>query len=348
MKAPPSKLRQAISGSRLSSASDEQSESDATPRPVLRSVRSTRNTRTLVDPDSDEIDDMADEDEAALGPPYSQQDRKLELMDSEIDAEGEQEDEDDEDEDEDEDDEDDEDEEEDEDEDMDELQGTPPSIAPIVRRDAKGRPNFNAASLAKGPLKSVEDKEMGDVDEDDDELSELDSNDEHANGGVLDTRRNRAAGQEGDDDEDDSDEDMDNSRSATPDLSKLTRRQRGAYEEDVDSGLLALSNEAQKKKVFTEEEHAVRRQEMARRRKNLSEKRNEEEKVRSRSVPFPRLASINSISRWKPSTSCSRNPRRNVVLAPKSLPHSMPRRWEAHLELKTARKSHQIPCLLDG
>jgi hypothetical protein len=39
------------------------------------------------------------------------------------------------------------------------------------------------------------------------------------------------------------------------------------------------TTEAQKKKHLTAEEHAMRRSEMARRRKNLSEKRNEEEKV---------------------------------------------------------------------
>jgi Ino eighty subunit 2 len=38
--------------------------------------------------------------------------------------------------------------------------------------------------------------------------------------------------------------------------------------------------EVQVKKHLTAEEHAMRRAEMARRRKNLSEKRNEEEKVR--------------------------------------------------------------------
>ncbi|RMZ74295.1 isoflavone reductase family [Pyrenophora seminiperda CCB06] len=42
---------------------------------------------------------------------------------------------------------------------------------------------------------------------------------------------------------------------------------------------VTLSNEAQKKKHLTAEEHAMRRAEMARRRKNLSEKRNEEEKL---------------------------------------------------------------------
>ena len=50
------------------------------------------------------------------------------------------------------------------------------------------------------------------------------------------------------------------------------------------TGLMALSNEALKKKHFTDEEHAMRRQEMARRRKNLSDRRNEEEKVR---LPTP-------------------------------------------------------------
>ena len=75
----------------------------------------------------------------------------------------------------------------------------------------------------------------------------------------------------------DDESDLDNSRSATPDMSKLTRRQRGAFEEDAN--LMALSNEAQTKKQLSAEEHAMRRQEMARRRKNLSEKRNEEEKV---------------------------------------------------------------------
>ena len=75
---------------------------------------------------------------------------------------------------------------------------------------------------------------------------------------------------------------MNGSRDGTPDLSKLTRRQRGFYEEPEDTGsLLALSNEAQKKKHFTDEENKMRRLEMARRRKDLSDKRNEEEKVRA-------------------------------------------------------------------
>lgn len=44
---------------------------------------------------------------------------------------------------------------------------------------------------------------------------------------------------------------------------------------------LLKRSEPQTKKHLTAEEHAMRRAEMARRRKNLSEKRNEEEKVSS-------------------------------------------------------------------
>ncbi|KAI9666872.1 MAG: hypothetical protein M1831_001377 [Alyxoria varia] len=74
------------------------------------------------------------------------------------------------------------------------------------------------------------------------------------------------------------DEEASTSRGGTPsahDASKLTRRQRGtAYEGE----LMALSNEAQKKKFFTADELNLRRAEMARRRKDLSEKRDKAEK----------------------------------------------------------------------
>lgn len=55
----------------------------------------------------------------------------------------------------------------------------------------------------------------------------------------------------------------------------------------ISDNTLTLSSkhaEPQVKKHLTAEEHAMRRAEMARRRKNLSEKRNEEEKV---SPPLP-------------------------------------------------------------
>jgi len=225
-----------------------------------RAHRSTRNPRTVVEPESDEVEDEdaeGEEEEQEEGDEEeeidvdAEGDLDQELLaneDSEEDAEGEEDDE------------------------MDELnQHPPPPIIkqhpPSAKAGAGSKPNVTVTAPSEGPLKSVEEKEV-DMEEDDEELSELDENDEN---GVDD---------EDEDDDDNTDEDdIDGSRSATPDLSKLTRRQRGQYEEDVAGGLMALSNEAQKKKHLTAEEHAMRRAEMARRRKNLSEKRNEEEKV---------------------------------------------------------------------
>jgi Ino eighty subunit 2 len=143
------------------------------------------------------------------------------------------------------------------------------------------------------PQDSVEAKEMA---MDDDELSDPDSelDEEDAEGEDED-----AEGEEDDeliaanDDDEEMDSDEDLSRGQTPDVSKMTKRQRALVEEGSDGGLMALSNEAQKKKHLTAEEHAMRRAEMARRRKNLSEKRNEEEKVCPNcalsSNTFPRL-----------------------------------------------------------
>lgn len=256
VKAPPSKLRQATSGSQVSSIppnpyADNPSESDVTPAP--RIARTTRNPRIIVDPDSEESDEL---DEDAQGEEEDDEDAggdvDQELLgkdDSEDDAEG-------------------------EDEDMDELQQDhPPS--PVIKQDrptGKAKPNVTVTAPSEGPLKSVEAKEM--EDDEDEELSELESNDNEED-------------EDEDEDEESDDEEDENSRSATPDLTKLTKRQRGAFDEVAESSLLALSNEAQKKKHLTAEEHAMRRAEMARRRKNLSEKRNEEEKVCWPSDPLP-------------------------------------------------------------
>ncbi|CAK7265953.1 hypothetical protein SEPCBS119000_001774 [Sporothrix epigloea] len=89
--------------------------------------------------------------------------------------------------------------------------------------------------------------------------------------------------EEDEDDEDDggqdAEDDMDEgSRAGTPDLTKMTRRQRARFEETPQE-YMKLSDEVQAKKVFTAEELSMRRQEMARRRRNLSDKRNEEVKA---------------------------------------------------------------------
>jgi Ino eighty subunit 2 len=279
VKAAPSKLRQATSGSRSAASippnsyADNASESDATPIPVARSARSTRNPRTVVEPESEEEEDEDDEDEVDEEEDIEVDDEEQELEDAEEDsmedAEGE----------------------EDEDEDMEDAEGEedehpPPPVIKTTNPLGRSNPNVTVTAPQDGPLKSVEDKEMEDEEE---ELSELDSN-ENEN-------------EEEEDDEDDSDSDEDDeSRGATPDLSKLTRRQRGFFtniDDDPEGKLMELSNEALKKKVLTAEEHAMRRAEMARRRKNLSEKRNEEEKV---SLPPLSTSSILSLlsrlNRW--------------------------------------------------
>lgn len=153
-------------------------------------------------------------------------------------------------------------------------------------------------------IKSVEEKEQQQPPpaSDDESLSELDSasnDDDEEDDDQADNNDNDMDMEEGDDTiaadaigEDELDTSSDErSRSGTPDLSKLTRRQRAALDEGNMSeagdgaasasgaaGLLALSNDPQKKKFFTNEELSMRRVEMARRRKDLSEKRNDQEK----------------------------------------------------------------------
>ncbi|KAI5301320.1 hypothetical protein KEM56_001822 [Ascosphaera pollenicola] len=77
------------------------------------------------------------------------------------------------------------------------------------------------------------------------------------------------------DDNSSQDEDDDDDETISTDPSRLTKRQRG----NLGTDFLQLPMEPQIKKHLTEEEHAMRRAEMARRRKNLSEKKNEEEKM---------------------------------------------------------------------
>lgn len=302
VKAPPSKLRQATSGSAIPpNPYADQSESDDTPAPPVRTARATRNPKVVVDPDSDE-----DEDEDAEGEEMDE-DEDAGNEDSEADAEGE------------------------EDEEMDDH--PPPPVIKQQRAPGQAKPQVTVLPPNEGPLKSVEDKELDDEDEDE-ELSELDSGDELGN--------DIGEGEE-DDGELDSDEE-DDSRSVTPDLTKLTKRQRGAFEDDP--ALMALSNEALKKKHLTAEEHVQRRAEMARRRKNLSEKRNEEEKVCSFPLIFVYRYVLTVVNRWKRSTSFFKNKLQRGELEQRStLPTLLLRKTKVKIP-KVDRKS--IRCMCDG
>ncbi|KAI9044073.1 PAPA-1-like domain-containing protein [Aspergillus affinis] len=148
-----------------------------------------------------------------------------------------------------------------------------PPQPPVSKRHAKA----SATSVATSkPVKSVEAKEMqadDDDDEDDEELSEPDSDAE----GEPDDLEESTLGNVNGGDEQLDDDDMDESDDGLPsnDPSKLTKRQRG----NLGNDFLQLPMEPQVKKHLTAEERQMRRAEMARRRKNLSEKRNEEEKM---------------------------------------------------------------------
>ena len=149
------------------------------------------------------------------------------------------------------------------------------------------------------------DDEDGEVEEEEDapgeeDQQEEDEEDEEEEEDEDEDEGEPAGGEAGDEDaegeEVDEDEEMGEadeshspdflSRGTTPDINKMTKRQRSRLNEvltasDTVGGggdFLELPMEPQVKKHLTAEEHAMRRAEMARRRKNLSEKRNEEEK----------------------------------------------------------------------
>lgn len=204
-----------------------------------------RNPIVEMDESEDDEDAESDEDE--------DEDEEDDDEDEEEDAEGDPEDEDDDMED-------------------DEEPAPPPPRIKINAPVAVSRKPAPEQKLQQRGVKAVEDQEMDDESDElsdgpeDDELEgdedeEMLDDDEH-----NDTINSAAIDDEDLDSEDDED--------GTPDPNKLTRRQRG----NADAELMALSNEAQKKKFFTAEQLSLRRAEMARRRKDLSEKRTQSEK----------------------------------------------------------------------
>ena len=141
-----------------------------------------------------------------------------------------------------------------------EMRDTPSLPAQTMPKalGSKAKPRMVLTPAADSKTKSVEDREM-ELEDDDEELSDLGSDAENG--------------------DDDDATPAPGSRGSTPDVSRMTKRQRGRLDQVMGNDFLQLPMEPQIKKHFTEQEHAMRRAEMARRRKNLSEKRNEEEKM---------------------------------------------------------------------
>ncbi|KAL8666445.1 MAG: hypothetical protein Q9202_001468 [Teloschistes flavicans] len=147
--------------------------------------------------------------------------------------------------------------------DMDDVDVQPPPPPVLKITGPSSKPAVSATPAQTGKLKRVESKEMEMADDDDEDLSDLGSDGDEEDVDQEDEGRSLGEG----------------SRSSTPDFSKMTKRQRSRMDQVMGGDFLQLPMEPQIKKHLTAEEHAMRRAEMARRRKNLSEKRNEEEKL---------------------------------------------------------------------
>jgi Ino eighty subunit 2 len=201
-----------------------------------------------------------------------------------------------------------------------------PPIIKVYRPSKSSRGKSRRAPAIKPTNKAMPaQKNVVKDDDDDEELSDLDSVPEgRINDNVDVAGEEDAEGEDEDldgegeeievadeDGESEADEELNSdetpgggSRADTPDLSRMTARQRakhgGASQEymklsdGTSKGMASpepasdkLFAEVQVKKHFTAEELSMRRAEMARRRRNLSEKRNEEVKV---SLQFSQLA----------------------------------------------------------
>jgi Ino eighty subunit 2 len=211
VKSDPKKLRDATNGSSAKDSIAVNSRNTFVGGEIVVGPRQTRK-KPIVESDSDsDEEDEIEEDEAE----EEEEDEDGEGEDE--DGEGEEEDEEEEDE------------EEEDEEDLD-AEGEEDTEMIDVPLPTLPPPRANVPTI------SVDQKEMALDDDDDDELSSLDEDAE----GEMDLGEEDAEGE--DDDELDSDgEIVVNSRAGTPDLNKLTRRQRAAFEE-FEGGLMALSN----------------------------------------------------------------------------------------------------------
>ncbi|KAG8531160.1 uncharacterized protein KY384_004518 [Bacidia gigantensis] len=288
VKMPSSRLRQATSA--------RDSPEKDTSVPTSRATRNKPRKSYVMESETDDVDAEGEEDEDAVmsdvseeAPPSGARTRGSRATQSrDISAIDE--------EDEDEDEEEEEEEEEDaegdidmDDDDADDgvpLGAAAPALTTTTSLKIKGpaapqqQPKVTVTPAQDTKFKSVEDKEMEvDDDDDDEELSELGSDEDEDE----ENDDEDAEGEEDVEDMEEGDESRspagDSSRASTPDISKMTKRQRSRYDQVMGSDFLQLPMEPQIKKHLTAEEHAMRRSEMARRRKNLSEKRNEEEKA---------------------------------------------------------------------
>ncbi|RYP75315.1 hypothetical protein DL771_002411 [Monosporascus sp. 5C6A] len=276
VKLPASKLRQATSSGRVAQPGRQSARDSFSGGEIVAGRRNRSQKSYVVDTSEDEDEEDAeaeaeeDEDEDAEAEDDDMADApgEDEIVvndDMDIDGDGEEDDED----------------AEGEDDDMDVEPMPPPAPTIKVSKPPAKSSITNKPKAAAKPSVKVAAPQSRDSD-DDEELSELESEADE----IQDTIKIGGGDEEdaeGEDEEieeaapaDEEEEgglesDDDGSRAETPDLTKMTKRQRARFEEN--------GEEVQAKKHFTAEELSMRRAEMARRRRNLSEKRNEEVKM---------------------------------------------------------------------
>ncbi|KAI8955261.1 PAPA-1-like conserved region-domain-containing protein [Xylaria longipes] len=278
VKLPASKLRQATS-SHSAQAGRQAARESFSGGEIIEGKRNRSQKKSYVVETSDD-DDEEDEDEDAEGEDDDMIDDDEEDAEGEIvvddtmdiDAEG---------------DDDEEGEEDAEGEDDDIAMSIIPPPAPVIK---VSKPSTKKSGTSKSrattkPAASKATVSHAKESDDDEELSELESDADE----IQDTVKVGGGDEEDAEGEDEEIEEAEpveeddlgsdeGSQAETPDLTKMTKRQRARFEENGDA-LMKLSDEVQAKKHFTAEELSMRRAEMARRRRNLSEKRNEEVKM---------------------------------------------------------------------
>ncbi|RYP38585.1 hypothetical protein DL767_002521 [Monosporascus sp. MG133] len=282
VKLPASKLRQATSSGRAAQSGRQSARDSFSGGEIVAGKRNRSQKKSYVVDTSEDEDDEEDaeaeveedEDEDAEGEDDDMADApgEDEIVvndDMDIDGDGEDDDED----------------AEGEDDDMDVEPMPPPApTIKVSKPPAKGSIANKPKAAAKPSVKVAAPQPRDS--EDDEELSELESEADE----IQDTIKIGGGDEEdaeGEDEEieeaapaDEEEEgglesDDDGSRAETPDLTKMTKRQRARFEENGE-GLMKLSDG---KSIHLLGELSMRRAEMARRRRNLSEKRNEEVKM---------------------------------------------------------------------
>ena len=223
VKMPASKLREATSGGRKNVSVNSRDRFE--PAEILSGPRGSRAKRAIVEESPSEEEEM-EEDEEALPSEEEEDEEEEEDVEDLEDAEGESD-------------------EADANGDIHMPDPAPPP-PPIIRTTGPStKPSVTVTPAPTGKLKSVETKQaqLATADDDDEELSELDSD---AEGAEEDAEGEDVADEDRDMDEDEEDVDSDGetpgvgSRGSTPDVSKMTKRQRSRLDQVMGSDFLQL------------------------------------------------------------------------------------------------------------